>query len=104
MTAGTNSSGATPSRTTTPRSLAADRSKGVTGYTGPVTEHCWDVLAGLWSEPCTVQSNYAREFAEEIALLASVGWISTVTPDGQGYTRLWRLTGRGLTALNTRGA
>lgn len=61
-------------------------------------------MAKLWEEPFTVASNFAREYAEEIALLSSIGWISTVTWDGQGFSRLWRLTGRGLTALNTRGA
>lgn len=84
--------------------LAADRPKGTIGYTGPITEIAWAVLAKLWDEPFTVSSNFAREFASEIALLASIGWISTVTWDGCGFSRLWRLTGRGLTALNTRGA
>ena len=82
---------------------AADRPKGTIGYTGPITERTWETLAALWAEPFTVSSNFARERAEEIALLASIGWVSTVTYDGQAFSRLWRLTGRGLTALTTRG-
>lgn len=50
-----------------------------------------------------VSSNFAREYAAEIGLLASLGWISTVNWDGKTYSRIWRLTHNGHIALSTRG-
>lgn len=34
-----------------------------------------------------------------VALAASLGWLTTISPDGQTYTRQWRLTAAGLQAL-----
>lgn len=50
----------------------------------------------------SVSSNFAREYALEVALLASIGWISVVTPDGTAHDRCWRVTARGYMALKGR--
>lgn len=68
-------------------------------YDGPVSASAWMTLAELWAEPFTVSSNFARERAEEIALLASLGWISTIAWDCHTYSRLWRMTAKGYLAL-----
>lgn len=47
----------------------------------------------------SVSSNFAREYALEVALLASIGWISVVSPDGRAFDRCWRVTARGYMAL-----
>jgi hypothetical protein len=71
-------------------------------YNGPVPPLAWLALAELWAEPYTVSSDFARKYAEEVALLASLGWISTIGWDERTYSRLWRLTGRGHVALVSR--
>lgn len=49
-----------------------------------------------------VQGNFARAYAAEVALAASLGWITTVDPNGQAYGRVWHITVAGLTALNNK--
>jgi asparagine N-glycosylation enzyme membrane subunit Stt3 len=61
----------------------------------------WDLLAFIWVQPITVSSNAAREQAQWLAFAASMGWISTITPDGSQATRSWHLTKEGLLALET---
>lgn len=75
---------------------------GPTSYTGPVGDRCWVALEMAWHEPWTCSSNFAREYAPEIALLASIGWISVVAPDGRSFDKLWRVTARGYMALKGR--
>jgi len=48
------------------------------------------------------KGNDARAFANEVALAASLGWISVVSPDGRKFNGFWTLTNAGLTALNHR--
>lgn len=40
----------------------------------------------------------AREASTEVALAASMGWISTVSLDGAGYGRMWNVTAEGVAA------
>lgn len=47
----------------------------------------------------SIQGDPARQRADMVALAASLGWLSTITPDGHRYTRVWRLTAAGLQAL-----
>lgn len=49
-----------------------------------------------------VQSNFARALSPQVALAASLGWITTVDPGGRTYSRIWRITVAGLTALNNK--
>lgn len=52
-----------------------------------------------WEAPVALASNYARDNLKVVALCASLGWISSVRPDGHAYTGHWRLTAAGVTAL-----
>ena len=49
-----------------------------------------------------IQSDYARENAQQVAALASMGLISTVETPGS-YGRKWRVTGLGVGVLKTGG-
>lgn len=60
-----------------------------------------EVLDTAWSGGISVASNYARAHLQTVALAASLGWLSTVHPDGQDYTKFWRITGSGLTYFQT---
>lgn len=47
-----------------------------------------------------VQSNFARRFAVDVAMAASLGCVSTCTGLGnKGYGRVWYVTAKGLTIL-----
>ena len=56
------------------------------------------VLAEAYLTPFKIQSDFAREFAQEVAALASQGLISTLEAPGQ-YGRKWRVTGIGIDKL-----
>lgn len=71
-------------------------------YHGPLPPHIWLVATQAHEQGISVQSNFARAFAHEVALAASLGWITTVDPNGQAYGRIWRITVAGLTALNNK--
>jgi hypothetical protein len=61
------------------------------------------VLERAWEMPFSTSSNFARENAPAVGFVASMGWVSTVAPDGEGFGTLWRITKEGLTALETKG-
>lgn len=69
-------------------------------YTGDVPAELWEVLVAVWKRPLSLQSDYSRQNSLMVALAASMGLISTVKPDGSGYTAFWHLTTSGLTALS----
>ena len=74
-----------------------------TGYTGRIPKTLWDVLRLAWEGGgIAVSSNYAREASREVALAASIGWISTVSLDGKHYHRVWNITAEGVAAFNNR--
>lgn len=50
--------------------------------------------------PFTVQSNFARMHAKEIAMLASSGYLTTEERKAR-YGRTWRVTALGLDFLKT---
>ena len=61
-----------------------------------------DTLHALYLAPRTVQSDFARERAEDIGALASQGLITT--KDGKDtYGRLWRITPPGQHQLIAHG-
>jgi hypothetical protein len=60
----------------------------------------WDIVTVAWEVGIAVSSNMAREWSKEIALAASLGWISTVSLDGRTSHRVWNVTAEGVTALN----
>lgn len=57
-----------------------------------------NTLHTLYLAPRTVQSDYARTWAQEVAALASQGLITTKEAKAT-YGRLWRITPPGLNQL-----
>lgn len=70
-------------------------------YRGDYPEELWAVLQLAHSRYISVQGDHARLYAPEVALAASLGWLSNVAPDGASYSNKWRITASGLTALET---
>lgn len=71
-------------------------------YSGPYPPAVWEVLDRVHRASVSVQSNFAREYAVEMALCASLGFVSTVAPDGRAYGTQWYITTAGLTALTNK--
>lgn len=71
------------------------------GYLGPIPSQVWEVLTKAWEAPIFLASNYARELATAVSFAASMGWLSTISPDGKSYSRQWHITKEGLLALET---
>lgn len=69
------------------------------GYLGPIPEPLWAVVRTAFEGGFAVSSNYAREASTEVALAASMGWITTVHLDGLTYGRTWMATLEGAGAL-----
>jgi hypothetical protein len=57
-----------------------------------------DVLTVAWTSPFSTKSNFAREFADEIAMAASLGWITSQGADRR-FGRCWYVTPEGLAIL-----
>jgi hypothetical protein len=58
-------------------------------------------LDSIWASPPTTKSDWAREYADEIAEMASKGFITTqiaIHPDTD-FGRVWKITLTGLTVL-----
>lgn len=55
------------------------------------------VVKVVYDDPLSVQSDLARAQAQWVAAAASLGYITTESPDGFG--RRWRLTADGIYAL-----
>ncbi len=53
----------------------------------------------MWVAHYTVSSTFAREYAAEVAALASLGFITTKMT-GDIFGRIWRLTPKGLHHLH----
>lgn len=70
------------------------------GYFGEIPEVLWLILVNAWERGVSVSSDLARACSTEVALAASLGWITTITADGKGYSRIWHITEQGLTALH----
>lgn len=73
-----------------------------TPYHGPLPGGLWDILQNIWVAPLGISGDHARTYAREVALLASMGWISTVSPDGRTFGRTWHITAAGVTALTNK--
>lgn len=66
-----------------------------------LTEELIDVLTEAWKRGFTVQSNFAREQAEVVAMAASLGFITTrVMPTV--FSRNWQITSIGLSWLESQ--
>lgn len=71
-------------------------------YHGPLPADIWLVLHLAWEIGMATQGDWARKFHTEVALGASLGWLSNVTPEGDQYTNRWRTTVAGLTVLQNK--
>lgn len=86
--------------------MAMARSRHITtsarGFLGRISASTYMVTERAHVVGFSVSSNMAREFAHEIALAASMGWISIVQLDGKKALRYWNITHEGLVALQHR--
>lgn len=82
-----------------PSSLGRSRLTPGRGYRGTIPKGVVQVLAWAWENPIAVQSDYARANSTDVAFAASMGWLSTISPDGHSYSKLWRITAEGLITL-----
>ena len=57
------------------------------------------LLEDTWQTPFTTKSNTAREYADEIALAASLGYLTTQKSTVL-FGRTWLITALGLDTLN----
>lgn len=65
----------------------------------PIEKNIERVLKEAWKNGFTTKSDFAREFADYVAIAACMGWTSTriFPPDVWGSS--WQITAKGLTAL-----
>lgn len=92
---------ATP--TTAPTTSFHPKPPAAPPYSGPLPEpDIWDVLLEAWARGIWTSGNFARAYAYTVGLAASLGWISTVTPDGRAYMPRWHITLEGIAAYHTR--
>jgi hypothetical protein len=71
-------------------------------YHGPIEDATWFLLQEVHSKGLSVQSNLARYTATHVALLASLGWVTTINPNGTEYGSRWLITAAGLIALQNK--
>ena len=71
-------------------------------FHGEYPDGLWSVLVLVWERGLTTQGDWARALAPEVALAASCGFISNITPDGASYSNRWRITASGLLALERK--
>lgn len=72
----------------------------LTPYHGPLPNYMFDLLEyARYNGGISLQSDLARAASHTVALAASCGWLSVISPDGATYERKWRITAAGLTAL-----
>lgn len=69
-------------------------------YSGPYPVEALGVLEAATEGPIALQSDFARQAAPWVAFCASLGFLTTITSNGRGFTRTWRITPSGLVALN----
>lgn len=64
-----------------------------------------DVLFKAYTDGFSVQSNYARQYAQEVGALASLGLITTKVIRGMEpvFGRVWRVTLAGMKLLKEEG-
>jgi hypothetical protein len=68
-------------------------------FHGDYPPSLWAVLTLAHDRYISCQGDWARALAPEVALAASLGWLSNIDPDGLHYSNKWRITPAGLTAL-----
>lgn len=72
-------------------------------YKGALPAGLWKVLDTAHEKGgISVQGDYARSNSTCLALAASLGWVSTISPDLTEYGKVWRVTVAGLSALQNK--
>lgn len=72
-------------------------------YHGPLPAALWPLLEACHrAGSLAIQGDATRALASEVALAASMGWLTTIDPSGRSYGSRWRLTSAGLQALNNK--
>lgn len=56
-------------------------------------------MVEVWRNTVTTKSDFAREYADYVAMAASLGWITTRIA-GEVFGRQWTVTAKGMGALN----
>ncbi len=70
------------------------------GYSGDFPPELWTALVlAHTTSGLAVQGDVARQLATAVALGASLGWLSTIAPNGKTYAKRWRISPAGLQAL-----
>lgn len=72
------------------------------GYKGQIPKRLWRLLVIAYEEGIFTSSNRARKYSKEIALMASLGWISNISYDGWHWSNKWRITFEGFAALQNK--
>jgi hypothetical protein len=79
--------------------IAPARIARVPGYRGPVPGGVWLIIELARKGGISLQSDAARHGAADVALAASLGYISVIAPDGRSFDHAWAPTAAGLHAL-----
>jgi hypothetical protein len=82
--------------------IGSSRPTSPKGYFGEIPKGVFEVLAACVEDPPSVASNFSRAFIIEVGFAASLGWITLVNTDAKTFSRTWKITREGLTALETR--
>jgi hypothetical protein len=72
-------------------------------YQGPLPVGLWEVLEATLHGGLALQGDFTRALAPEVALAASLGYISVIDITGLTYRPKWHITNAGLSALENRG-
>ncbi len=66
----------------------------------PLDRPCLVALLAIWQRSITTKSDFAREYADSLACLSSLGLITTETyPHSTSFGRHWKLTPTGAAEL-----
>lgn len=72
-------------------------------YLGSLPDDAFIVLSRAWEDGgIALQSDFARGAAPTLALLASMGWLTVIDPDGRSYHPRWRLSAIGAGVLTAQ--
>lgn len=71
-------------------------------YQGPLPDGLWEVLEATLQGGLALQGDFTRALSPEVALAASLGYISVIDTNGLAYRPKWHITNAGLSALENR--
>lgn len=71
-------------------------------YQGPLPDGLWEVLEQCLNGGLALQGDFSRAYSPEVALAASLGFISVINTDGLAFRTKWHITSSGLVALENK--